>query len=74
MEIILSFITTLLVIFIVPVLVYSLFVKYASLKEPEMKLSFMVGVLIQKIGTAFGFVTLFELVVNTLGIVGYYMG
>ena len=59
MDIVSSFLLTLLIIFIVPILVYSLFVKYAGLKEPEKKLSFMISILIQKTGTAFGFVSLF---------------
>ena len=59
MDIFLSIVLTLLIIFLVPIIVYSLFVKYAGLKEPDKKLSFMVSVLIQKIGTAIGFVTLY---------------
>lgn len=61
MNVIISFVLTLLIVFLVPILVYGLFVKYAGLKEPEKKLSFMISVLIQKIGTAFGFVALFAL-------------
>lgn len=59
MDIFLSSVSTLIVIFVVPILVYSLFVKFAGLKEPDKKLSFMVSVLVQKLGTTFGFVMLF---------------
>ncbi len=61
MDIALSFLLTLVIIFVVPVLIYGLFVKYAGWKEPEKKLSFMISVLIQKIGTALGFVTIFTI-------------
>lgn len=61
MAAILGFLTTFIIIFIVPVLIYGLFTAVFKLKEPEKKLSFMVGVLIQKIGTALGFVALFYL-------------
>ncbi len=59
MQTLLAFLSTLVIIFVVPIFVYGLFVKFASLKEPEKKLSFMLSVLIQKIGTALGFVCLF---------------
>lgn len=61
MDIVLSFVATFLIIFVIPILIYSLFVKYAGLKEPEKKFSFMASVMIQKIGTAFGFVALFTI-------------
>lgn len=61
MDITLSFVITYLIILVVPILVYSLFVKYAGLKEPEKKLSFMVSILVQKVGSALGFVTLFTI-------------
>ena len=70
MDIAISLVLTLITIFVVPILIYSLFVKYAGLNEPEKKLSFMVSVLVQKIGTAFGFVILFAIVTNTLEAVG----
>ncbi len=59
MAIILSLITTLIIIFIVPIFVYGVFSKFWGLKEPERKLDFFTGVLIQKIGTSLGFVLLY---------------
>lgn len=59
MDILLGFTSTLIIIFFVPIIVYSLFVKFAGLREPDKKLSFMVSVLLQKLGTSFGFVLLF---------------
>lgn len=59
MNIVFSFLLTLIIIFVVPILIYSMAVKYAGLSEPDKKLSFMVAVLIQKIGTSLGFVALF---------------
>lgn len=64
MNILPSFLLTLIVIFVVPVLVYGLFVKYAALKEPAKKQDFMLSVLVQKLGTTFGFVLLFFLARN----------
>lgn len=43
----------------VPIPVYGLFVKFAGLKEPDKAASFLISVLVQKVGTAFGFVALF---------------
>lgn len=59
MDIVLSFIVTLVITFIVPIIIYGIFAKLTELKEPEKKLSFFAGVLIQKIGTSAGFVTLY---------------
>lgn len=59
MDILLSFASTFLIIFVVPILVYGLFAKYGGIKEPERMLSFMVSVVVQKIGTTLGFVALF---------------
>lgn len=59
MDILLSFIAVLLIIFIVPILVYGIFAKFFGLKEPDKKLNFFVGVLLQKVGTSLGFVGLF---------------
>ena len=61
MDILLGCILTLIVIFIVPILVYGLFTSLFGLKEPEKKLKFFVGVILQKIGTTIGFVALFYL-------------
>ena|SRR3990167_2849918 len=61
MEILLSFLATLLIIFIIPILVYGLFSTFSGLKEPEKKLSFFLGVLIQKTGTSLGFVAVYSL-------------
>lgn len=61
MDILLGFIITLVIIFVVPVLIYGLFSAVLGLKEPDKKLSFLLGVLIQKVGTAIGFVALFYL-------------
>lgn len=59
MDIAFSFVAALLTLFIVPVLIYSLFVKFAGLKEPYRKLGFMVSVLVQKVGTTLGFIAIF---------------
>lgn len=61
MGVLLGFIFTLVVIFVIPILVYGLFNAFFGLKEPKKKLGFFIGVLLQKIGTAFGFVLLFHL-------------
>lgn len=61
MDILLGCILTLIVIFIVPILIYGLFTFFFGLKEPEKKLKFFVGVLLQKTGTAIGFVAIFYL-------------
>ena len=61
MNLLLGFIITLVIIFIVPVIIYGLFAALFGLKEPDKKLKFMLGVLVQKVGTALGFVTLFYL-------------
>lgn len=61
MDILLSAVSVLGIIFIVPVLVYGSFSALLGLKEPDRKASFLAGVLIQKIGTTFGFVALFVL-------------
>lgn len=61
MEMLLSFILTLIIIFVIPIIVYGIFVSLFGLKEPEKKLRFFVGVLIEKVGTSAGFVALFYL-------------
>lgn len=61
MDLVSSFIFTLIIIFIVPILIYALFTSLFGLKEPEKKLNFFIGVLLQKVGTAIGFVSLFYL-------------
>lgn len=61
MDIFLSFIIVLLIIFVVPALVYGIFTALFGLKEPDKKLRFFVGVLLQKTGTSLGFVGLFYL-------------
>ncbi len=61
MGLLFGFVTTLAIIFVVPVLVYAIFTAVFGLKEPEKKLGFFVGVLLQKVGTAIGFVALFYL-------------
>lgn len=64
MNLILSFLVTLAIIFSVPIAVYGMFSYVFGLKEPEKKLGFLVGVLIQKVGTSLGFVWLFYLGIN----------
>ena len=61
MNIIFSFFSTFIIIFIVPILIYGSFVYFLKIKEPEKKLIFFFGVSLQKFGTAMGFVTLFYL-------------
>lgn len=67
MGVIFSLITTLLIFFIVPIVVYGLFSRFYGLKEPEKKKEFFIGVLIQKIGTSLGFVLLYYLGIGYFG-------
>jgi hypothetical protein len=60
-NILLSFITTLIIIFVVPIIVYGIFSKIWDFKPPEKKLNFFISVLIQKVGTGIGFVWLYYL-------------
>lgn len=53
------------IILFVPILTYGLFTKIFNLKEPEKKLRFFIGVIIQKIATTLGFVAIFSLAINT---------
>jgi len=57
--IVLSLISTLIIIFLIPIAIYGLFSKYLGIKEPEKKTDFFIGVLIQKLGTSLGFVLLY---------------
>jgi hypothetical protein len=61
MIILLAVFTTLLTIFVIPIIIYGLFSKFWGLKEPEKKVEFFINVLIQKVGTSFGFVLLYYL-------------
>lgn len=61
MNIFVSFLATLIIIFVIPIVVYGLFSAFFGVKEPEKKLSFFLGILIQKMGTSLGFVALFLL-------------
>jgi hypothetical protein len=61
MDVVLSFLITLAIIFIVPIVIYGLFSSLFGLKEPDKKLGFLFSVLIQKIGTSIGFAWLFYL-------------
>lgn len=60
-RLLLSFISVLAIIFIVPFLVYSLFTIYTPLKAPEVvsPLIFLASVFISKVGTAAAFVLIF---------------
>lgn len=59
MSIILGFLATLVIIFLVPVVIYGVFSSFLGVKEPDEKLRFFMSVLVQKVGTALGFVLLF---------------
>ena len=61
MNILFSLLSTLVIIFVVPIIIYGLFSYLFKLKEPDKKMKFFSGVLIEKIGTALGFVILFYL-------------
>ncbi len=61
MQLFFSYLLTLLIVFVVPIFVYGIFVKLFQIAEPDKKLKFFLGVLMEKIGTSFGFVTLFYL-------------
>jgi len=61
MSIFFSFLATLLIIFIIPIIVYGFFSAFFGVKEPDKKLSFFLGVLIQKAGTSLGFVIIYVL-------------
>lgn len=67
MNIAISIVITLVIIFVVPVFVYGLFTKLTSLKEPDKKLGFFISVIVQKIGTSFGFVFLYAIGRNYFG-------
>lgn len=58
MQVIYSFVAVLLIVFIVPILIYGLFSALLGLEDTDKKLGFFVGVLVQKLGTAGGFVGL----------------
>lgn len=61
MNVFASFLITLVIAFVVPIAVYSMFSSLFGLKEPGKKLNFLIGVLVQKVGTSLGFVGLFFL-------------
>lgn len=61
MDILLSYLLTLVIIFIVPMIVYGALSFLLKMEEPQKSLKFFAGVLIEKIGTTLGFVTLFYL-------------
>lgn len=61
MDMFLSILATFVIIFVIPVIVYAIFAKYKLVQEPEKKARFFASVVIQKIGTSIGFVTLFTL-------------
>lgn len=67
-KIILSIILTLVIIYVVPFLVYSIFSVVAGLKPPEdaSPAQFLVSVLVSKIGTAIAFVWIFYIARNSL--------
>lgn len=55
-----------LIVLLVPLPIYMLFTKFAGLEEPENPGEFFVSVVIQKIGTAVGFVGLFYIARDSL--------
>ena len=57
----LGFLSTLVIIFIVPVIIYGIFSKLLGIQEPEKKGVFFIGVLIEKIGTTIGLVGIFTI-------------
>jgi hypothetical protein len=61
MNIFLSLLATLFIIFITPMVVYGLLSPILKIKEPDKKLKFFLGVLIEKVGTTIGFVAFFYL-------------
>lgn len=61
MNVFASFLITLVIIFVIPIIVYGVFSSLFGLKEPDKKLNFLIGVLVQKVGTSLGFVGLFFL-------------
>lgn len=61
MNTILTFVFIFIIIFVVPIIVYALFTKLFGLPEPKKKARFFVGIVIQKLGTTFGFLALFML-------------
>lgn len=63
----LSFILIWLVIFLVPIAVYALSVSFLGLKEPDRKSRFFLSVVIQKVGTTFGFLAIFLLAREAIG-------
>ena len=61
MNILFAFFAVFCIIFIVPIVVYGLFSKFFGIVEPDKKTMFFVSVVVQKIGTAVGFVWLYTL-------------
>lgn len=59
MNIMLAFLATFATIFFLPILIYGLFSKFFGIAEPEKKPRFFLSVVVQKIGTAIGFVWLY---------------
>lgn len=59
MDIVFASLVVFLILFIVPIIIYSLAAALLGLKEPKKKGRFFLGVVIQKLATTFGFVALF---------------
>lgn len=66
MEIALASVFVFVTIFIIPIFIYGLFASHLGLDEPEKKMRFFIGVVIQKIATTFGFVVLFVMAQGSL--------
>jgi hypothetical protein len=68
-NLVLSFISVLVIIYMVPFLVYGVFTKITDLKPPEgiSPTQFLISVFVSKIGTAIAFVAIFYLTSTALG-------
>lgn len=66
METALASVFVFVTIFIVPIFIYGVFASHLGLDEPVKKTRFFIGVIIQKIATTFGFVTLFVMAQGSL--------
>lgn len=56
MNIVLASVLVFLIFLLIPIGAYGLFTKLYGLKEPDRKMSFFAGVIVQKLGTTVGFI------------------
>ena len=67
MRLALASVLVLLIIFLVPIAVYGVITAMWALQEPRASGRFLLGVLVQKVGTAVAFVSLFYMALDIFG-------